>query len=850
MIKGLRVFVAAAILAGAGLTSLNVVAQQAGGVQNQVIEEIVTIGSRTNRPRSASDSPVPIDAISADEFAALGNSADIIDNMRALVPSYTATPATGDGSAFVRNTSLRGTAPDQTLVLINGKRRHRSALVQFFAPAAGNGAHGVDIGMIPAVALQRVEVLRDGAASQYGSDAIAGVINFVMKDASEGGEVQVQYGEFFDSEQSVKVAANVGLSAGDDGFVNLSFEYIDNDALSRGIQRPDAQVLDNSGVPGVGADSPFGDTPFVQTWGRPQSEGTRFFLNSGFELGGGSQLYIFGNYAETEGRYRFFYRDPNHVTITDLNALGFTGLLAGYTPFLDGDQTDFSLVGGIDGEFAGGMFYDFSVGYGKNELDYFLNNTLNEDLGLDANLQPVQRDFVLGGYAQEEINLNADFSVLLADNVNLAFGAEWREETYKVNQGEPNSYLGAGSNGFKGITPQDSGSFDRDNTAVYLDLEHDVSDDFLVQYALRFEDFSDFGSTTNGKLAMRYSVTDSFAFRGAISTGFHAPTPGQANVRTTITTFDGVTGLQVEEGLVPSTDPRVAAVGGTALKEEESTNYSLGFTTDIGDFTTLAVDYYLIEVDDRIYRTGDIPVPGSTNTISFYTNALNVEHSGIDVVLTTAFDWSTNTSTDLSWALNFNEIDVVSQSQVSGVNPVNDGLVEDIENNYPDERFVLTANTLFGDSWNLLLRANYYGKHFDERGRIGDPADLSAEIDATIYFDAELGYRVNDNFRVVLGAVNVFDEFIDIIGPPFAKGGRRDPAAGGPVAGERGAGRGARRRPPGGAHRQPVLRRRLDRPARRIDPAARLRPRPGPGRAESRCCDPRRRAGDRAQPEG
>ena len=178
------------------------------------IEEIVTIGTRSTKPRSASDSTVPIDVISGEDFSALGNSANITDNLRALVPSYTATPATADGSAFVRPTSLRGTASDQTLVLVNGKRRHRSALVHFLAPAADNGAHGVDIGMIPAISLKRVEVLRDGAASQYGSDAIAGVINFVTKDASEGGEVLLQYGQFYDGERSVMLAANGGIPLG------------------------------------------------------------------------------------------------------------------------------------------------------------------------------------------------------------------------------------------------------------------------------------------------------------------------------------------------------------------------------------------------------------------------------------------------------------------------------------------------------------------------------------------------------------------------------------------------------------------------------------------------------------
>ena len=190
--------VMAALLATGGLSFQTAIAQD--GADDEFIEEIVTTGSRSAKPRSAGDSPVPVDVLNAEEFSALGNTADLTDNLKALVPSYTATPATGDGSAFVRPTSLRGTAPDQTLVLINGKRRHRSALVQFFAPAAGNGAHGADVGMIPGMAIKRVEVLRDGAASQYGSDAIAGVINFILKDDAEGGSIQAQYGEYFDGE--------------------------------------------------------------------------------------------------------------------------------------------------------------------------------------------------------------------------------------------------------------------------------------------------------------------------------------------------------------------------------------------------------------------------------------------------------------------------------------------------------------------------------------------------------------------------------------------------------------------------------------------------------------------------
>ena len=738
---------------------------------DSVLEEVITTGTRSSRPRSAADSTVPVDVLSGDDFNAYGGTADLTDNLKAMVPSYTATPATGDGSAFVRPTSLRGTASDQTLVLVDGKRRHRSALVQFFAPAAGNGAHGVDIGMIPGIAIKRVEVLRDGAAAQYGSDAIAGVINFITKDASEGGEFALQYGEHYEGEQSIRFGANAGFGLGDNGFINASVEYVDNDALSRGIQREnDYNNLINAGVAPevIGADAPFGDSPFLQTWGRPETSGTRLFLNFGLDITDTQRIYARYGYADTTGRYRFFYRNPNHSSLTPLRAQGFDGLPAGFTPFLDGDQTDTSLIVGIEGEFQGGTTYDFSASYGKNELDYFLNNTVNPDLGLDGGLQIPQMDFNVGAYEQDEINLNADFSTLLSDNLNLAYGLEWREETYTVVAGEPNASVGAGSSGFKGITENNAGKFSRDNWAVYADMEHDISDTLLLQYALRYEDFSDFGSTVNGKIAARWRLSDAFALRGAISTGFHAPTPGQANVTTTITTFDGSTGLQVEEGLVPSTDPRVAAVGGTELTEETALNFSIGFTSNLGDSTTLTVDLYQIQVDDRIYRTGDIAVPDTTNTISFYTNALDVEHQGIDVVLNSVWDWPSSGSTNMTFAYSYNEIDVTGQKFINGVQPVSDSLVEDIENNYPNHRFVLTANTYFGEKWNIMARANYYGSHYDERGTIGADVSPSAKIGSTIYFDAELGYQWTDHFRLALGAVNVFDSFIDKIGEPNA----------------------------------------------------------------------------------
>ena len=745
----------------------------AQGGETAALEEVVVMGSRSNKARSATDSTVPVDVFSEAELSAFGNQADITDTLKALVPSYTATPATGDGSAFIRPTSLRGMAPDQALVLVNGKRRHRSALVQFFAPAAGNGAHGVDVAMIPSIALKNIEVLRDGAAAQYGSDAIAGVMNLQLKDASEGGQIQVQYGEFFEGEQSTRVSANGGFALGDDGFLNISFESIDNDALSRGIQRSVGQDLIDAGVTGVGADSPFGDAPFVQTWGRPETSGDRLFFNSGFDLGNGNEAYVHGGYAETDGRYRFFYRkgydsdcSTAHSTIATLcqDTDWVAGTLRqGYTPFLDGAQKDMSLVAGIKGEMANGISYDMSVGTGSNELRYTLNNTTAPNLGVAAD-GSFQRDFNMGGYDQEETNINADFSKALSANVNLAFGAEWREETFTTISGEQ-AAIDGNTSGMSTAQPEAAGEFSRDNIALYADLEHDVSDDLLLQYALRYEDFSDFGSTVNGKVAGRYTVSDSLTLRGSMSTGFHAPTPGQANVSTVITTFDGTSGLQVEEGLVPSTSAAAVAVGGAALKEEESFNMSIGFTSALSDNTQLTFDMYKVEVDDRIYRTGDIP-NGNGGSISFYTNAMDVEHQGFDLVLSSTFELVPGMETMASLAFNHNTIEVTGQKTINGVTPVSDSLVEDIENNYPENRWVLNTMTNINDNLSLMARLNFYGEHYDERGTIGAESDPSALIDSIIYLDIELGYDVSENLRITAGGSNILDKYVDEIGPP------------------------------------------------------------------------------------
>ena len=763
-----------ALLLGLNLAPAVALAQDAEA-EDAAIEEIVVIGSR-KRGRSAAESTAPVDVISGETFALVGNTADITDNLRANVPSYNASVASGDGDTFVRPTSLRGLAPDQTLVMVNGKRRHRAALIAEFVPSAGKGAHGPNIGMLPGIAFKRVEVLRDGASAQYGSDAIAGVINFVTRDASEGGELRVQYGQFYEGEQSHSIAGNLGLSVGDRGFLNLSAEYSENDGLSRGIQRANAQALIDAGVQGVGADTPFDDAPFVQTWGRAQGENIRLFFNTGIDVGENATVYGQGNYSDVFGRYRFFYRAPDHITLRTLRGqFGFTGLPQGFTPFFDGDQRDSSLVGGLRGEFANGFLYDVSVGVGHNRIDFILNNTINQSLGLGPDGNPAQRDFDVGDLEQEETNFNADFSRQLTDSVHLAFGAEWREETFFVIAGEPSSWFGAGSSGFKGFEPQNAGAFSRDNYAVYAEIEQDVSDALLAQYALRYEDFSDFGGTINGKVAARYDATDRFALRGAVSTGFHAPTPGQANIQKITTTFDNDLGLQVESGTVPPTHPLALAAGGSPLTEEKSTNLSLGFAANIGDATTLTADFYRIKVEDRIFKTQNLPaidpVTGVGSNVQFFTNALDISVTGVDLVLTTGWDWGAGgVSTALTAAYNHNKVKVDGQKAINGILPVSEANVEDIEESFPQDRLTLTATTSAGGNWDFLTRINYYGAHYDERGRIGgvDGGAPTQKVGATVFVDLELSYQLDPCWRLTAGASNAFDEYVDEVGPPNA----------------------------------------------------------------------------------
>lgn len=760
---------------------------------------VLVTGSRSSG-RSSMKSPTPIDGFSEMTLRRQGNG-DFTETIKNQVPSFNATPFTGDGAAFVRPTSMRGLPPDNILVLTNSKRRHRSSLISHFGAAMNVGAQAVDVGMIPSIAIKRLEVLRDGASAQYGSDAIAGVMNFILKDNSEGIEIHASRGKWMTApnerggETDITISGNMGMALSDNGFLNVSAEYTDRPELSRGNQHASAA----DGYKGWDASDSKQDVSEWQTamnWGRPENSGFRSVWNAGLDLGNNVEAYSFGNYADTFGEYSFFLRAPGKsgaltpipLDPTDPSKGNFSWgdtYPLGFTPRLEGHGTDFSSVVGIKGEnLAGyGVDYDFSTSYGSNYLHYYLKNSLNLSWGPYS-----PHNFVIGDLQQEETNLNADFTYSLSQSMNLAFGTEWREEAYTMYAGQKEAWMGGpwatvhllidpvataaavaesgnadttvnytapglAANGMPGTAPSAAGVFKRQNTAFYGDLEWDVSDELLIQVAARFEDFSDFGTTTNFKVAGRYSLGNLGTLRGNFSTGFRAPTPGQSNYTGVVTSFDGVTGLQVQEGTLRPDDPLSVLMGGAALVPEDATNTSFGFTTSFLPNLNLTVDMYSIDIKNKIVKSRSLTVPEGSNEnfsdIAIYTNSADTKTSGIDIVA--VYDMG---KTDIALAINTNSTEVVTQREVNGVYPISDGGVFNIENNLPKIRLTGSVTHSLNRNLSAMARVNYYGETKDERDF---PA--SGVIDPAMLLDIELRYNVSSNLDMVFGSNNLLNTY-------------------------------------------------------------------------------------------
>ncbi len=798
-------------------------------LQARLETELVVVGSRA-QPRSVTESPVPIDAIPLEDVISQG--ATTLDyQLRTLVPSFNvATHPISDAATLVRPASLRNLAHDHTLVLVNGKRRHRSSVIAWFAGVT-DGAQGPDISTIPSIALRQVEVLRDGASAQYGSDAIAGVINFLLKDAREGGSIEFNTGTYHAGDgDSYTIAGNVGLPLGETGFANLSLEYGNSDPTNRSVQRADAAALIAAGNTAV-ADP-------AQIWGNPTIEGdVKFFGNFGHLFSNGTQLYGHTNYAEKKVTEGFYFRNPNNraniysldggetlmiadvldardgvvdgsancptVRITDNvadqaalarvfedpNCFSFREIApGGFTPQFGGVVTDMSVVGGVRGILANGMNWDASASYGAHESDFFFKNTVNASLGPET-----PRDFDPGLYRQEDVNLNFDVSYAATDMINIAGGAEWRNERFEIGAGgRPSWEVGpyaaqgfvSGSNGFPGFPDYTAGAWDRSNVALYGDLElQDPGDRWLVGGALRFEHFDLFGSTTNGKLSARFGLSDAVSVRGGISTGFRAPTPGQQNTLNVQTTIDPETLQLVDSANVPSTFLAAELKGGKPLEPETSVNTTAGLVVDTGPFT-LTADYFRVDLSNRLALsqtftlTDDerallisegIASAGTLAFFRFFINDFSSRNQGIDLVSTyTPPGLAGNTV--FSFAMNYTHTELTTESAL-----LTPGDVLGLERGVPRIRWNAAVNQRVGRV-GLLGRLNYFGSwvdHFDARFVRGADSPL---LEGRYIVDLEASIRLGKKVTLAFGGQNILntfsqrmDLFADIFGLPYSQ---------------------------------------------------------------------------------
>ena len=799
------------------------------------LEEVIVTGSR-GRPRSVSDSPVPIDVFTSEDLRAVSYT-DTNDILKTLVPSFNlGRQPISDGSSFIRPAELRGLPTDKTLVLVNSKRRHRSALVSI----GGSGTQGPDISTIPSIALKNIEVLRDGASAQYGSDAIAGVINFILKDADDGFSLSIDSGGFSEGDgDQTTVQANLGLPLGESGFINLSAEISEADATSRSEQYCESwfcadqngsnpyniRSADNGGdaafLAGLSSANIGQDSSVVQPWGQPNMEAQRFFVNAGYQIDADTEAYFFGNISESESDGGFFYRYPGNGTIEDLREKdgGIYNPLekypGGFTPRFFGEVSDFSLLGGIRGSFDNGLNYDFSGRTGESEIRYTLANTINPSQGRAS-----QKSFKPGDLINSETQFQADFDYEFESNfaspLLLAFGTSYMNESYEVVQGELNSYtagphatqdpfnlcnadktasaagttaiaggstlncadssdpvyqvVGVGSNGFPGFSPQFSELYERSSFAVYGDLSTDVTDNLFLQAAIRYEDYDDFDAETVVKFAGLYRFTDDFALRGSIGTGFRAPTPGQQGTINVSTRLPN--GFPVATGLFPAGGPVAQALGASPLAPETSTNYTIGFTANVGQLD-LTVDFYRIDLDDATYAISTRDVSTDTTAgaayqnyllldnagvagansiggVLYFANGFDVSSKGVDIVASYPLDFGSAGNTNLSMSLSYNK--KAFESDPSAYR--NAEAQFDYVNYNPNLRGVFTAAHVVNDL-SLIARASYWGE--SENANSG--TSRRQVQDATWFVDLEAQYQINDTLRIAAGGRNVFDEY-------------------------------------------------------------------------------------------
>ena len=826
-------------------TSTPLFAQDAADGAAPVDEATIIVTGTRRTDRTVADSTVPVDVISADTLTQSG----FTETNRLLaeqVPSFNfPQPSITDGTDVIRPATLRGLNPDQTLVLINGKRRHTSALLNING-SVGRGAAAVDINFIPSIALKRVEVLRDGAAAQYGSDAIAGVINFGLRDAREGGKITVTYGQYNTSVNGIQavtglqlgangqpltaadgtflvnttgkdrrakdggtltIAGTVGLPIGEEGYINLSAEYQDRNPTNRtGYDRR----LQYNRVGGLVDPRELTFNRLSHRYGDADTRDLKLFLNSGAPLGdSGFELYSFASYGFRDGESAGFYRLANDArNVPSIYPDGFL-------PLINTAINDYNGTVGVKGELSG-FKVDLSGGYARNSVAFKITNTLNASLGAAS-----QRAFDAGrlDYTQAIGNLDVSREIQTSffKNLTLAGGLEYRRETFQITPGEFDSFRSGGvlvsanqpggaavpaapgAQVFSGFQPTIGGQrVDRNNTrrniSAYVELDADVSDKFSVQLAGRFEDYSDFGSDFNGKVAARFEPIEGFALRGAVATGFRAPSLQQQFFASAAT--NNVNGVLLDAVTLPVNNPVAIALGARPLDPETSLSYSAGFVFTAIPRLSLTVDAYQVDIDDRIVVTDNLTatrtagVPSGTspglniaqilntagfNTISaarFFVNGLDSRTKGIDAIATYRFELDGIGKIGFTAGFNYNKTTIrkilASPGPLANIpNLVLFGRQEQGRITRGQPRTKINLGLDYDRDWlGLTLRANRYGKVEGTGGTLGTGATNVFNdnfLKAQWVADLEVRATVQKQLEFAVGVNNLFDSYPPLV---------------------------------------------------------------------------------------
>ena len=764
--------------------------------EESTTETVIVTGTRaTGLDTFTSASPVQV--LSANEIESAGRP-DLMNALANTVPSFTAQAFGGDMANQTLQAKLRGLSPNHTLVLVNGKRRHTTASLAILGGPYQGGA-GADLNFIPVDSIDHVEVLTEGAAAQYGTDAIAGVINIILKKNAEGGSLSVSQGGHFagDGETSA-ISGNIGFEATGGSYINFAAEYREHEHTNRGAIDP--RVLSAGNIdPDAGGTFPNTNMPLAagypylnQIFGDAAYEIKLVSINGGIPLGDNAEIYAIATVGDKHAASFENYRLPSRVSY--LNPT--TGVREyfrpfGFSPREETEETDHQGTLGFKGE-AGNWNYDLSSTYGRDEIDMFTRDSANASLFALTGQTPTS--FYDGTYTSTQWTSNLDVSkeieIGLAGPMNLAFGAEFRKETWEASPGDAASRFLEGGQSFPGISLSDSGAHERDVTAAYVDVVIQPMEKLRLDLAGRYEDYSDFGDTTVGKLSARYEITDTFALRGTASTGFRAPTLAESYYSATNV---GPTTAFVQ---MPPNAPATALLGlGAGLQPEKSTNYSAGFVFRPERNLNLSFDVYQVEVRNRIAATStflgtiegvlvsqvivdaivangnvldpEVTAEGDTG-INLFTNGVTTRTRGVELM----FDFAQNLSSlDITWsvAANYNKTEITSVRATPAEFGTEQALFDqealaDLEDTMP--RFLVNLGaTLEWERFTVGIHELVYGKTSDYDNDFGDtngtPMFYKNEVGTTAITNLDIGFKATDRLTIKVGATNLFDEYPD-----------------------------------------------------------------------------------------